>query len=125
MTCLFDIFTGQTLHSLERARDLTGSWTDLCLDFGKSQLVFFEPCTIPFTKTDGKLRRFKNWLKPPEEWGNHFVGKQLVSLHQEKNIHLEFSDGSVLLSGNKVVGLYHQKQRIWSTWETTTYDAQK
>jgi hypothetical protein len=121
MACLFSNFTGQTLSAFDRAVSLTGHWNDLYLGFGKKKLVFYEPMTIPFTKRkDGSLKRFPNWNRPPEEWKDAFVDRQLVKMDlqcYEKNIYLEFKEDLVLLSNKELMALFYEQKCLWATME--------
>ena len=127
MACLFSNFTGQLVSEFERAKSLTGHWSDLYLGFGKKKLVFYEPFTIPFTKRkDGSLKRFLNWNKPPEEWKDQFIGRRLIKMDNEKypnNICLEFEGNIVLLSNKGLIGLFHERRCLWSTMEMEINDA--
>lgn len=119
MACLFSNFTGQILNSFDRAKSLTGHWSDLYLEFDRKKLVFYEPMTIPFTKEkDGRLKRLTNWRRPLEEWKDGFVGRRLVKIDLEqdpRNVYLEFTGDLVLLSDKKLIALYYGQQCLWST----------
>lgn len=121
MACLFTEFTGKILNTFDRAKDLTGHWNDLYLDFGGSKIVLYEPFTIPFTKREnGSLKRFNNWNKAPEAWKDIFIGRQLIKLDMSKyqnNIYLEFNGDLALLSNKELVALFYEQKCLWSTME--------
>lgn len=123
MSCLLPNFAGKVLRRFTRAKDLTGSYSDLCLDFGEISLILFEPFTIPFVQKDMGIMRFKNWMRPFEEWGETFVNQRLLQLDLDKyenNAYLGFENDTVLLSNKNLTAIFHKKTCLWTTMKLET-----
>jgi len=113
-------FAGKVLKKFTRAKDLTGGYNDLCLDFGGISLVLFEPFTIPFLQEGEGIKRFKNWLSPFEEWGETFVNQRLLQLdldRYENSAYLGFENGTVLLSNKNLTAIFSRETCLWTTME--------
>jgi hypothetical protein len=130
--------TGKTLTAINFC-DFTDNADDMFLSFGEDKLVMSHIFTVPFKKEDGRLIRFKNWLRALPHWKENFLNRKITNVEvvnekisgswnknfTRQTLSLEFDKVFVLMTNYTLTRVYKGEECCWAGWDSLNYDAKE